>query len=217
MKNEKNAVNEALQFPLNDKFEADIDALLKGEDTSSPIILAIFDIDNFMRVNDNFGFAEGDRILIECGRYIADSLPKDTAIYRIAGDEFGIIFNNGLEKEEVFLLMEQIRSQFPITLPDGEKLSISIGISAAFEDASRTPELIRKTSGALYRAKTNGRNKVALAREEKMVPKTSHYTSDQLSLLTKLSKREGVGEAILLREALDMLLKKYDTDFFSHE
>lgn len=43
-----------------------------------------------------------------------------------------------------------------------------------------------------------------------MIPKTSHYTNDQLKSLTKLSKREGVGEAILLREALDMLLKKYD-------
>ena len=43
-----------------------------------------------------------------------------------------------------------------------------------------------------------------------MVPKTSHYTSDQLKRLSKLSKREGIGEAVLLREALDMLLKRYD-------
>ena len=44
----------------------------------------------------------------------------------------------------------------------------------------------------------------------KMVPKTSHYTQDQLKRLNLLSKREGIGEAILLREAMDMLLKKYD-------
>lgn len=43
-----------------------------------------------------------------------------------------------------------------------------------------------------------------------MVPKTSHYTSEQLKRLTVLAKREGIGEAILLREALDMLLKKYE-------
>ena len=53
-------------------------------------------------------------------------------------------------------------------------------------------------------------DKVAMAKEEKMVPKTSHYTQDQLQRLAKLAKREGVGEAILLREALDLLLKKYD-------
>ena len=80
---------------------------------------------------------------------------------------------------------------------------------AAFDDASRYQELMRKAESAMYRAKYAGHNKVALAREEKMVPKTSHYTSDQLKRLSALSKREGIGEAILLREALDMLLKKY--------
>ena len=49
-----------------------------------------------------------------------------------------------------------------------------------------------------------------MAREEKMIPKTSHYTQEQLQRLGELSKLEGIGEAILLWEALDMLLKKYD-------
>ena len=89
-------------------------------------------------------------------------------------------------------------------------MSITIGMATAFEDANRTPELIRKADSALYRAKSGGRNKVAMAKEEKMVPKTSHYTQDQLQRLAVLAKHEGVGEAILLREALDMLLKKYD-------
>ena len=48
-----------------------------------------------------------------------------------------------------------------------------------------------------------------MSREEKMVPKTSHFTQDQLQRLAKLSKREGVWEAILLQEGLDLLLKKY--------
>ena len=124
--------------------------------------------------------------------------------------KFGFIFNGDMEKEDVFLFLEEVRRGYDIKLPNGEPLTISIGIATAFEDATRVQELIRKAESALFRAKANGSNKVALAREEKMIPKTSHYTNDQLKSLTKLSKREGVGEAILLREALDMLLKKYD-------
>ncbi|MCQ2495635.1 MAG: diguanylate cyclase [Lachnospiraceae bacterium] len=211
-----NKVNEVLQYPLIDRFEKDLDAFLNSEAAGSPIVLALFDIDEFMRVNDNWGMDMGDKIIIESAQYVAGCLPEDTVIYRIGGDEFAIIFNNGMEKEDVFLLMNDIKNGYPIKLPDGSPLTISAGIATAFEDATRLQELIRKAESALFRAKNNGRNKVGLAREEKMVPKTSHYTSEQLSLLSKLAKREGVGEAILLREALDMLLKKYDTALFSH-
>lgn len=205
-----NAVNEALGYPIGDAFEKDLGAIMYSEDNASPLIIAVFDFDNFKNINDSFGHAEGDRVLIECCRHIEAGLPEGCKMYRFGGDEFGIIFNCGMEKEEVFLLMESLRKTLDITQPDGSKSTISIGIAAAFEDATRVPELIRKSESALYRAKVGGRNKIALAKEEKMVPKTSHYTADQLSSLTKLSKAEGIGEAVLLREALDMLLKKYD-------
>lgn len=208
-KDHHNYVNEVLKFPLGDAFEKDLNKLI-DEGESAPIIIAVYDFDHFMHVNDEFGHDEGDRALIEVGQHFAQGIPNGAQIYRFGGDEFGIIFNCGMEKEEVFLLMESLRSNMHIALPDKSELTVSIGIATAFEDATRVPELIRKAESALFRAKTNGRNKVALAKEEKMVPKTSHFTADQLSALTKLSKREGVGEAMLLREALDMLLKKYD-------
>jgi len=51
---------------------------------------------------------------------------------------------------------------------------------------------------------------VCLAREEKMVTKTSHYQQGQLLGLRRLAEREGIGEAVLLREALNDLLRKYN-------
>jgi predicted DNA-binding protein len=69
----------------------------------------------------------------------------------------------------------------------------------------------------MYRAKSTGRNKVCLAREEKMMTKTSHYTQEQLERLSKTAKAEGVGEAVILREALDDVLKKYDDAQFKRE
>ena len=68
---------------------------------------------------------------------------------------------------------------------------------------------MRKADGALYRAKLGGRNKVMLAFEERMAPKTAHFTMTQLERLSELAKDQGAGEAVLLREALDDLLVKY--------
>lgn len=209
-KTARNHVNEVLGYPVGNAFENDLNEIISEGDNGSPIVIAVFDFDNFKNINDTFGHEEGDRVLIECCQHIAAGLPEGARMYRFGGDEFGIIFNCGMEKEDAFLLLESLRRSLDITQPDGTKSTISIGIATAFEDATRVPELIRKAEGALYRAKVGGRNKIALAKEEKMVPKTSHYTTDQLNSLTKLAKAEGIGEAVLLREALDMLLKKYD-------
>ena len=206
------AVSDALGFPDGDAFEADLTELLKSDVESSgeTVVIALTDSDHFDHINKDFGVSEGDRVLIEVGRHIEKSLPEDARIYRIGGDEFGIIFHGLREREEVFLLLNSIKDTLDVTTPDGEKQHMTIGMATAFQDAGRTPELIRKADSALFRAKVAGGNRVAMAREEKMVPKTSHYTQDQLQRLSKAAKQEGVGEAILLREALDMLLKKYD-------
>lgn len=208
----QNAVNDALQFPVGDQFEKDLAAILESgaEASGETIAIALTDSDEFFHINSDFGPDEGDRVLIETGRYIQRSLPEGAKVYRIGGDEFGIIFRGSMEREEIFLFLNDLKNGFDVRTPDGVRQSITIGMATAFEDASRCAELIRKADGALYRAKVSGRGKVAMAKEEKMVPKTSHYTQDQLQRLAKLGKREGIGEAILLREALDMLLKKYD-------
>ena len=206
------AVNDALQFPTGNAFDEELESILNSdaEANGEVVAIALIDCDEFDHINKDFGEEEGDRILIEAGRYIRDSLPEGAKVYRIGGDEFGIIFRGTMEREEIFLFLNELKNNYSVTAADGVRQSVTIGMATAFEDASRCAELIRKADGALFRAKVSGRNRVAMAKEEKMVPKTSHFTQDQLLRLAKLSKREGVGEAILLREALDLLLKKYD-------
>jgi diguanylate cyclase (GGDEF)-like protein len=210
-KNEKtNAVNETLKLPLGEEFDSDLTALLQDGEAVESITIAAMDLDNFLAVNDRYGYAEGDAVLIAAGKYFREQLPEGAKLYRYAGDMFMILFAPGTEKEEAFLMMEQLRKNYPVATHDGSRQTITIGIASAPEDGARPAELVSKADGALYRAKVNGRDRICLAREEKMVTKTSHYTVDQLQRLTKLSKREGVGEAVLLREALNALLKKYD-------
>jgi len=206
------AVNDALQFPNGDVFEEDLNAVLNSdaEANGEIVAIALIDCDRFDHINKDFGSGEGDRILIEAGKYIRDSLPEGAKVYRIGGDEFSILFRGTMEREEIFLFLNELKNGYALKTPDGERQTITIGMATAFEDANRCAELVRKADGALFRAKVSGGNRVAMAKEEKMVPKTSHFTQDQLQRLAKLAKREGVGEAILLREGLDLLLKKYD-------
>jgi len=206
------AVNDALQFPDGGVFEEDLNAVLNSdaEANGETVAIALLDCDRFDHINKDFGGDEGDRVLIEAGKYIRDSLPEGAKVYRIGGDEFAILFRGTLEREEIFLLLNDLKNAYAVTTPDGVRQTITVGMATAFEDANRCAELVRKADGALFRAKVSGGNRVSMAKEEKMVPKTSHFTQDQLQRLAKLAKREGVGEAILLREGLDLLLKKYD-------
>ena len=207
-----NTVNEVLKFPGGDQFEKDLDEILNSdcEEKGETVVIALVDCDEFYHINNDFGVEEGDRILIEAGKYIKEIAPKCATVYRIGGDEFGIIFKGDMEREDIFLFLNDLKNNYDVKTPDGVRQTVTVGMATAFTDASRCVELIRKADGALYRAKVTGRNKVVMAREEKMIPKTSHYTQDQLQRLAKLAKREGVGEAILLREALDIFLRKYD-------
>lgn len=202
-----NPVNLALCLPLADQCDRDLAELLSQ---SGKATLVMIDLDNFLPVNEQFGHEEGDRVLIAIGETLKARLPKDAHLYRYGGDQFAVLFGAGYEKEDVFLLMNQLRTEATYTLPDGSLQTVSAGIATAPEDGEVPGEITRKADAAMIRAKRTSRNKVCLAREEKMVVKTAHYPQDMLHRLTKLSKREGASEAILLREALEQLLRKYD-------
>ena len=190
-------------------FNVDLARMIDEAQTkNSDLTLASLDIDNFMRVNSNFGHKVGDDVLKEIAKILLDIEAYHFA-YRGAGDHFVLIFP-AIEKEQVFLIMEETRKKI-ISAPECLRTSttVSIGIATYPEDGGRDADIIRKADGALFRAKNAGRNRIALAKEEKLVTKTAHYTVEQLKQLEKLSNTTGVSEAALMREALDELLKKY--------
>ena len=174
------AVNDALQFPTGDAFEEELNAILNSDVEASGEIVAIalIDCDKFDHINKDFGVGEGDRVLIEAGKYIRDNLPEGAKVYRIGGDEFAVLFRGIMEREEIFLYLNDLKNHYAVQTPDGQRQTITVGMATAFEDANRCVELIRKADGALFRAKVSGGNKVSMAKEEKMVPKTSHFTQD---------------------------------------
>lgn len=190
-------------------------ALQKARASESPVSLAFVDIDSFMHINDEHGHSGGDAVLKAIADLMRQHCGPEAVLVRYGGDEF-IILMPDVEREQAFLVLEKLRAAVQAThLKPGKSdaeindMSISAGLACFPVDGHLNSELLRKADQALYRAKVTGRNKVRLAQDEKMVPKTSHYTQTQLERLTKLAAERQVGEAELLREAMDDLLAKY--------
>ena len=193
------------------------DAIERGGKRPENISIALIDIDLFGRINKEYGRASGDAIIHHLARVLQDTVEDAGRIFRYGGDAFMILFESQ-EKEQAFLLIEEARKRLdePQSITVGSKalsldVSISCGVAAYPDDGAKSNDVIRKCSEALYRAKISGRDKVSLAREEKMVTKTTYYTIGQLDGLHRLAKREGLNEATLLREALDDILRKYNS------
>lgn len=176
--------------------------------------LAFPDIDHFMRVNETHEHEKGDVVIPAIAAFVLEQLTDEPGrLFRIGGDEFAVVLER-THKEDAILRLEGFRQGIATleALRDVDpRPTVSVGVATYPDDAATRQELVRKADDALFRAKSAGRNRVALAREEKKVPKTSHYTQGQLDRLSALAAREGVGEAELLREALDDVLKKYSS------
>jgi diguanylate cyclase (GGDEF)-like protein len=197
-------------------FHEIFDAMLeKAKGTDNPIALAFIDIDNFFHINDQYGHTAGDIVLKDVAEAIRQTCGEDAIGVRYGGDEFVVIFPS-IEREQAFLTLEKMRTEvskkkfvFEQSGQSIDGIALSGGLTCYPMDGRLKSELIRKADQALYRAKVTGRGKIRLAYDEKMVPKTSHYTQTQLERLSKLAVERQVGEAELLREALDALLTKY--------
>ena len=76
------AVNDALQFPTGDAFEEELNAILNSdvEANGEIVAIALIDCDKFDHINKDFGVSEGDRVLIEAGKYIRDNLPEGAKV-----------------------------------------------------------------------------------------------------------------------------------------
>jgi diguanylate cyclase (GGDEF)-like protein len=189
-------------------------AKARSQAMEMPLSLALLDLDHFLRINEDYGHAAGDQVIVELAKVIREHVGEDVVCARYGGDEFAVLFLDK-EREQAFLTMEQIRMAMAnrvIKVREDqviEGMSISGGVASFPLDGRSEVELLRKADQALYRAKVAGRGRIRLAYEERMVPKTTHYTQTQLERLAKLAESHSVSEADMLREAMDDLLTKY--------
>jgi len=139
--------------------------LKKAEREKISIGILMIDVDNFKRVNDDFGHLTGDRVLKELAEILKKNLCEQDKIIRYAGDEFIIITEKGeisYLKEIASHLKEEVeKAEFESNI----KCTISIGIARYPQDAKCLEELIELADQALYFSKRKGKNKLYLISE----------------------------------------------------
>lgn len=128
------------------------------------------DLDHFKRVNDDYGHAAGDRVLLSLCQRLKDNIRAVDAIGRYGGEEFMVLLPE-MEREEALETAERLRvlvADGPLAL-DGEKtlaLTISIGVAVYPDHGTTVGELCDAADRAMYEAKGAGRNQVCVARSQ---------------------------------------------------
>jgi len=145
------------------------DILQLHEQTNSILSLIIFDIDHFKKVNDDFGHSVGDKVLRQTCKVLQHLLRQEDILLRYGGEEFVIIMPNTDPKyaaEIANRLLAVCRCfDFQKTSRGPKKVTLSAGISSVdyattkYQD-SQIDELFRVADAALYRAKSQGRDRL---------------------------------------------------------
>ena len=128
--------------------------------------VAVVDLDGFKPVNDTYGHAVGDELLVQIAQRFTSALRVSDLIARTGGDEFVGIFPDVGNRESLSFLGERLRGVFdhPFQIK-GHTITLtgSIGLAIAPDDGEDQDSLLRAADGAMYRAKQAGRRRAPLA------------------------------------------------------
>lgn len=135
--------------------------------SGEPALLLMLDIDHFKRVNDDHGHPAGDEVLRQVAQVLMRCVrPMDT-VARFGGEEFIIILPScqGAYGHQVAERIRQAVAANEVPLPSGQILRVTLSIGGAFAPrwVRSTPELwVDRADIELYRAKSDGRNRVCI-------------------------------------------------------
>jgi len=140
---------------FNEIYEYFIERYKRNKHTFSMLII---DIDDFKKINDNYGHTTGDEVLIKIGTILKENIRKTDFAFRYGGEEFVIIYPD-TEIKKAYEVSKRILQEIPKkVLINLKPITISGGIG---EYKGENPkEFFEKVDKALYKAKKSGKNKI---------------------------------------------------------
>ncbi len=131
--------------------------------SGQPLSLVLLDVDHFKKINDTYGHAVGDVVLKRVADHLAASAEDCYLVARYGGEEFGVLFADTVERAALFA--EALRKKLAGDSVEAEGHTIRVTASSGVAQLSpgeRIGDLVRHSDQALYRAKDQGRNQVAV-------------------------------------------------------
>jgi len=163
------SIRDSLTGLYNRRHIMDVLASLKGaaeKQGNYGFCICYLDLDHFKQINDTFGHGIGDEVLRRFGGLLQEVLRGADYTARLGGEEFILILNGG-ELERAEQVCDRLRERLEHTsfkdLHPGLKVTVSIGV-AAFQPGESIDQTLTRADHCLYRAKTEGRNRVVTER-----------------------------------------------------
>lgn len=159
-------------------------ALQRAQPHNTLVAVMFLDLDRFKYVNDTWGHAVGDLLLIKVAERLTNIINETDTVARFGGDDFTIVLENINNEEEVASTAQKILEMMltPFDLNDHETfITTSIGISLYPNDAFDVETLLKNADAAMYRAKESGKNNYQF-----FTPQMNASTHQRLLLETQL-------------------------------
>jgi diguanylate cyclase (GGDEF)-like protein len=131
-----------------------------------PLSFLMLDIDHFKSVNDTFGHAVGDAVLVEVAGLLAEQMRAGDTIYRYGGEEFAVLARDtdGAGATAVAERLRRVIEQRYATRAVGDlSVTVSVGVAELSADLDSTDRVVAAADTALYAAKRGGRNRVEVS------------------------------------------------------
>ena len=132
----------------------------RGKRHNTPVSVLMLDIDHFKMFNDTEGHQAADVMLSNVANTLRSGLRKEDVACRYGGEEFVMILS-GATLEDAVKRAHSLRES--VYTDSGNRVTISIGVSAFPSHGEVWEELLSAADAALYQAKNNGRNRVEVA------------------------------------------------------
>lgn len=128
------------------------------------VCVAVIDIDNFKSVNDTYGHATGDIVLIKLSDLLKNISGKSVVTARYGGEEFSVIFKD-MDVKAAFEVMEKLRKEFSgykFEQMNNSSVTFSCGITGPYSKNDSAVEFFDEADQALYYAKSHGKNRTII-------------------------------------------------------